>query len=46
MDQIFTMKHLFHDIYEQNLALHLLFIDYKQAHDWIDRVSEIPNGIE
>lgn len=37
IDQIFTIKQLQQNTYEQNLSLHLLFIDFKQAYDSIKR---------
>lgn len=36
-DQIFTLKMIQNNSYEQNLGLHLLFIDFKQAYDSIIR---------
>nr|CAH7721816.1 unnamed protein product [Callosobruchus chinensis] len=37
IDQIATLKQIQSSSYEQNLPLHMLFIDYKQAYDSIDR---------
>lgn len=37
VDQIFIMKQIMHSSYEQNLSLHMLFIDYKQAYDSVQR---------
>lgn len=37
IDQIFTLKGIQDNSYEQNLGLHLLFIDFKQAYDTIKR---------
>lgn len=39
IDQIFTIKQIQHKSYEQNLDLHMLFIDYKQAYDSIKRLQ-------
>lgn len=37
MDQVFTLKLILANSLEYNLQLHLLFIDYKQAYDSINR---------
>lgn len=37
IDQIFIMKQIQQNTYEQNLSLHCLFVDYRQAYDSINR---------
>nr|CAH7745933.1 unnamed protein product [Callosobruchus chinensis] len=37
IDQIATLQQIQSSSYEQNLPMHMLFIDYKQAYDSIDR---------
>lgn len=37
VDQIFTLKQIQNNSYAQNLGLHVLFIDYKQAYDSVNR---------
>lgn len=43
-EQIFILKMIMNKSYEQNLGLHLMFIDFKQAYDSIDR-SKMYNAL-
>ena len=36
-DQIFTLKMIQNQAYEQNLSLHVLFVDFMKAYDSVDR---------
>lgn len=38
-DQIFTLKMIQNSSYEQNLGLHLLFVDFRQAYDSVIRTK-------
>lgn len=46
-DQIFTLKMIQNNSYEQNLGLHLLFIDFRQAYDSVIRAKlyEVLNSL-